>query len=152
LEIEDLTVKVTGINRDDYLSEIGSGSNWLSYHIAIMLALHQFFLTQTHSPIPSLLVIDQPSQVYFPKKLVVRDSDALDPQLADEDIAAVRKAFTTMAQVTEATRGALQIIVLDHAPADVWGNIPGIEAFEEWRDGKKLVPIEWLTPNSDGKP
>jgi hypothetical protein len=146
LEIDDLTVRVTGVQREDYLSEIGSGSNWLSYHIAIMLALHQFFLQQKHSPIPGMLVVDQPSQVYFPKKLVIKDSDPLDPQLDDEDIAAVRKAFAAMAHVTEAAGGGLQIIVLDHAPQDVWGAIPGIVAFEEWRDGKKLVPIEWLQP------
>src|SRR6218665_1917207 len=34
LEINDLTIKVRGAERDDYLSEIGSGSNWLSYHLA----------------------------------------------------------------------------------------------------------------------
>mgnify|MGYP001134395474 CR=1 FL=1 len=33
LEINDLTIKVHGADRDDYLSEIGSGSNWLAYHL-----------------------------------------------------------------------------------------------------------------------
>lgn len=51
LEISDLTIKVRGTERDDYLSEIGSGSNWLSYHLAMLLALHQFYLSQPNSPV-----------------------------------------------------------------------------------------------------
>jgi len=146
LEIDDLTVKVTGTNRDDYLSEIGSGSNWLSYHIAITLALQQFFLTLEHSPVPGFLVMDQPSQVYFPKRLVVRETEIPEePQLRDEDIEAVRKAFEVMARVVESSKGRLQVIVLDHAPQEVWGNIPGVVAFEEWRTGVKLVPADWLS-------
>jgi hypothetical protein len=146
LEIDDLTVKVTGANRDDYLSEIGSGSNWLSYHLAVSLALQQFFLTLEHSPVPGFLIMDQPSQVYFPKKLVVREGETPEePQLKDEDIEAVRKAFNVMAQVVGLAKGRLQVIVLDHAPREVWGDIPNIVAFEEWRDGVKLVPSNWIS-------
>ncbi len=146
LEIDDLTVKVTGSNRDDYLSEIGSGSNWLSYHIAISLALQQFFLALDHSPVPGFLVMDQPSQVYFPKRLVIREAEPADePKLRDEDVEAVRKAFIVMAQVVEQAKGRFQIIVLDHAPEGVWGDIPNIVAFEEWRGGMKLVPAEWIS-------
>lgn len=147
LEIDDLTIKVTGsTNREDYLSEIGSGSNWLSYHVAISLALQQYFLSMPHSPVPGFLVFDQPSQVYFPKKLVVREGETPDePQLRDEDIEAVRKVFTTLGQVVEASQGRLQVIVLDHAPREVWGEISNVVAFEEWRDGTKLVPDEWIS-------
>ncbi len=147
LEIDDLTIKVSGTDRDDYLSEIGSGANWLSYHIAVSLALQQFFLAQKHSPVPGFLFIDQPSQVYFPKKLVVRESDKEEDftLTKDEDIDAVRKVFSVMASVTEKAGGRLQIVVLDHASRDIWGSIAGVSEFEEWRDGKKLVPMEWLT-------
>lgn len=147
LEVDDLTVKVTGSNRDDYLSEIGSGSNWLSYHIAVALALQQFFLTLDHSPVPGFIVMDQPSQVYFPKRLAVRETETPDePQFTkDEDVEAVRKAFEVMSRVVDSAKGRLQVIVLDHAPSDVWGNIPNIVAFEEWRNGIKLVPTEWIS-------
>ncbi|MDR4458944.1 MAG: DUF3732 domain-containing protein [Nitrospirales bacterium] len=146
LEIEDLTIKVTGsTNREDYLSEIGSGSNWLSYHIAITLALQQYFLAQVHSPVPGFLILDQPSQVYFPKKLVIREGEPPDdPQLKDEDIEAVKKIFSTIGHVVDSANGQLQVIVLDHAPRDVWGDIPNVVSFEEWREGKKLVPDEWI--------
>ncbi|WP_029363925.1 DUF3732 domain-containing protein [Herbaspirillum lusitanum] len=145
LEINDLTVKVAGKSRDDYLSEIGSGSNWLSYHIAILLGLQQYFLSLEHSSVPSFLILDQPSQVYFPKKMTVRDSDPIDePSIPDEDVDAVRKAFRVMGSVVRAAQGKLQIIVLDHAPSDIWEQFSNVVGMEEWRDGVKLVPAEWL--------
>jgi hypothetical protein len=145
LEIDDLTVKVIGASREDYLSEIGSGSNWLSYHIAIALGLQQFFLSQEHSPIPGFVVMDQPSQVYFPKRLAVKENETpAEPKFRDEDIEAVKKAFDVMNRVVEAAKGRLQIIVLDHAPAEVWAEFSSVVSFEEWRDGKKLIPMEWL--------
>lgn len=64
--IKDLTVRVKNQSgRNDYLWEIGSASNWLSYHIALILALHRFFQTKSSVNIPNFIVFDQPSQVYF---------------------------------------------------------------------------------------
>lgn len=145
LETNDLTIKVLGSERDDYLSEIGSGSNWLSYHLAVLLSLHQFYLSQKHSPVPAFLVLDQPSQVYFPKHMVsmnVENED--DPKVRDEDVDAVRKAFEVMGRVVLGEEGRLQLIVLDHASREVWGGIDGVVGLPEWRDGTKLVPMEWL--------
>jgi len=145
LEIDDLTIKVTGPDRDDYLSEIGSGSNWLSYHIAVLLGLQQFFLSLDHSPVPSFLIMDQPSQVYFPKKLAVTEEETPEePEFKDEDIEAVQKAFRVVGAVVGNANGRLQVIVLDHAPREVWGSIPNVMEVEEWREGRKLVPTEWF--------
>jgi hypothetical protein len=147
LVINDLTIKIQGINRDDYLWEIGSGSNWLSYHIAISLALQMFFLQKLdESPVPSFLVYDQPSQVYFPKRLADDegiDGD-LDPKLRDVDVEALRKAYRAFGTAASTSEGQLQLIVLDHAAENVWSGIDGIHEVEDWRQGKKLVPIEWL--------
>jgi uncharacterized Zn finger protein (UPF0148 family) len=146
LDISNLTVKVTRERRDDFLWEIGSGSNWLSYHLAAMLGLQQFFMSHPHNVVPSLLVFDQPSQVYFPKLLVQKTGqETPEPQFVrDEDVAAVRKAFSVINQVVTAANGKLQAIVLDHAPEEVWGGLPGVHLVEEWRGGKYLVPAEWL--------
>ncbi|WP_175927500.1 DUF3732 domain-containing protein [Burkholderia cepacia] len=144
LEINDLTIKVLGSDRDDYLSEIGSGSNWLSYHLAVLLSLHQFYLSQKSSPVPAFLVLDQPSQVYFPKHVVSREVED-DPKVRDEDVDAVRKAFEVMGSVVESEKGKLQLIVLDHASSEVWGGIDGVVGLPEWRGGIKLVPMEWLS-------
>lgn len=146
LEINDLTIKVLGDERDDYLSEIGSGSNWLSYHLAILLSLHQFYLSQKNNPVPSFLILDQPSQVYFPKTTQLPNiANEDEPKLRDEDVEAVRRAFKAMGNVVIKEKGKLQLIVLDHAPREVWGEIDGVVGLPEWRDGIKLVPMEWLT-------
>jgi hypothetical protein len=153
LEINDLTIKVRGADRDDYLSEIGSGSNWLSYHLAMLLALHQFYLSQNQSPVPGFLVLDQPSQVYFPKNLVRRpDEGEQELRLRDEDIDAVRKVFEVLGKVVMKAEGKLQVIVLDHASRDVWGDSAGVVGLKEWREGIKLVPMRWLEEDPDGAP
>jgi hypothetical protein len=146
LEINDLTIKVRGQDRDDFLSEIGSGSNWLAYHLAVLLALHQFFLAQRISPIPAFMVLDQPSQVYFPKRALPAEAEREeDLRVRDEDVNAVRMAFQVMGQVVLAARGRMQLIVLDHASQEVWGDVPGVVGLPEWRNGVKLVPVEWLS-------
>jgi len=145
LSIDDLTIKIGGVEREDYLWEMGSGSNWLSYHVAVTLGLQQFFLNLRHSPVPSFIVYDQPSQVYFPKRLAIKQDEIdPDPQYRDEDIAAVQKVFSVFASVVLASKGILQIIVLDHAAENVWGHIEGVYCVEEWRNGNKLVPMQWL--------
>ena len=145
LSITDLMIKVKGVDREDYLWEIGSGSNWLSYHIAVSLGLHQFFLELKQNPVPTFIVYDQPSQVYFPKKLAIREDDTeLDLKLIDEDIEAVRKVFKVLSSVVENSNGRLQIIVLDHASESAWGDIQNVNLVEEWRDGRTLVPMDWL--------
>lgn len=144
LSITDLSVKVKGSQRDDYLWEIGSGANWLSYHVAISLALQQFFIKNAPSPVPGFLVYDQPSQVYFPRRTAGARDEENDPKLLDEDIEAVRKVFSTLQNVVNSSNSELQVLVLDHAGSEVWKGVNGVHLVEEWREGKKLVPVEWL--------
>jgi hypothetical protein len=144
LIIPELTVKVIRGTRDDYLWEIGSGANWLAYHIALTLALQAYFLKQPLHPVPALLIYDQPSQVYFPARRAGQASaEELDPTWRNEDVVAVRKVFSLLDQISQRTEGRLQIIVLDHADEEVWGELPNIHLVEEWR-GKGLVPSDWL--------
>jgi Mg2+ and Co2+ transporter CorA len=142
LIIDELTVKVLRGNRDDYLWEIGSGANWLAYHVVITLALQRFFLAEPHHPVPGMLIFDQPSQVYFPKRAALPE----EPQIAqwrDQDVIAVRKVFSLLGEEVRIAKGRLQVIVLDHADDDVWGGLSDVQLTEEWR-GRALVPLEWL--------
>jgi hypothetical protein len=149
LNINDLTIRVTGsTGRPDFLWEIGSGANWLSYHVAAMLGLHELFLSQKGNPVPSLLVLDQPSQVYFPRKLAGHKVEGVEVPLADEDVAAVKKVFDVLGEAATGGPQTLQVLVLDHAGAEVWADTPGVNLVEEWRDGRALVPAEWLQESS----
>lgn len=149
LIIPDLTVKVIRGTRDDYLWEIGSGANWLAYHLAVTLALQAYFLSVPNHPVPGLLIYDQPSQVYFPaRRSAASNPEALDPPWLNEDLVAVRKVFNLLDKVVRKAKQRLQIIVLDHADDEVWGELTDVHLVEEWR-GSALVPFDWI-PSTDG--
>ena len=146
--IDDLTVRVVHPDRKDYLWEIGSGANWLAYHVAVTLSLHRFFRELPDHCVPGFLVYDQPSQVYFPSGFDKPGRDA-PGRTRNQDVAAVRGVFSAIADEVVLAKGQLQAIVLDHAGADVWGELVGVVPIAEWRDGDALVPDAWLTPPSD---
>lgn len=147
LVIQELTVKVIRGTRDDYLWEIGSGANWLAYHVALTLALQGYFLRLPHHPVPGLLIYDQPSQVYFPaRRIESSTADAPEPEWKNEDVVAVRKVFALFDRVINRTDGRMQIIVLDHADEEVWGELANLHLVEVWR-GRGLVPPAWYSPS-----
>jgi len=145
--IKDLTICVKNSSgRNDYLWEIGSASNWLSYHISLILALQYFFQTKQSANVPNFIIFDQPSQVYFPR--TQNSIDENDQILNDDDKNAVRKIFEALSDFIKSAEVDIQIIVTEHAEVDIWGeeSIPDskIKLVERWRDNVKLVPIEWL--------
>lgn len=149
IDYENLTIKVSGDDgRYDYLWEIGSGSNWLSYHIAVTLAFQLFFNSQSNSSVPNFIVYDQPSQVYFPQKLSANGTEKdLDPKLvSDEDQIAVKKIFLTMSKALKDSNKGFQVIVLEHADSSIYGEIDGVYEVCEWRgENNKLIPEEWIS-------
>ena len=142
--ISELSIKVQDDSGYDHLlSEIGSASNWLSFHLALICALQEFF-AQMRNPAsftPSFAIFDQPSQVYFPR--TVKSSDD-DPQYDPDEINSVKKIFQTLSNSVTALNGKWQVIVLDHAGSDIYGSIENIYEVEEWRNGNYLIPMEWI--------
>lgn len=146
-DIKDLTIKIkTSDGRENYLWEIGSASNWLSYHIAISLAFQRFFQERGGISMPNIIVLDQPSQVYFPQQKLPENTTAEQDaeKIADEDKVAVKKIFATLSKYIEETKSEIQIIVMEHADEDIWGEFNHINLVERWRDGEKLVPHLWI--------
>jgi hypothetical protein len=144
LSDSELTVRVRGNGRDDFLWEIGSGSNWLSYHVAVTLGLQEYFLRLNDCPVPGFMVYDQPSQVYFPRRLAERPGEKIEePTWQDQDVEAVRSILNGMATAINNTNRKLQVIVLDHASEVVWGDLPLVHLVEDWRDGRALIPQDW---------
>lgn len=125
------------------MSKMGAGANWVGYHIAVHLAFHTFFALQSR-PVPRFIVFDQPSQVYFPAD---HDTDGQltkgkEGRKTDEDREAVLRMFQVILEVIEQLQGKVQVIVTEHADPDVdWYQDAVIE---RWRDGKALVPTDWL--------
>jgi hypothetical protein len=120
------------------LTQMGSGENWVGYHVAAHLALHRLFRMRNR-PIPALLMIDQPSQAHYPPD---RDLGAISGT-EDEDQIAVSRLYELLYHYCAELDGRMQIIVADHVELlNDWFR----EAIvERWRDGIKLVPPDWLT-------
>jgi cob(I)alamin adenosyltransferase len=146
LDMKSLTV-VADAEKAIPMSRMGSGENWLGCHLIALLALHKHFVTAGR-PVPGMLIIDQPSQVYFPnmgayKQLSGDESELLGDAAADADISAVARMFQTLYNLVEELAPNFQIIVTEHA------NLPE-KWFQEslveppWRDGRALIPSDWL--------
>ena len=131
-------------DRQMSLDQIGSASNWVSCHIAFTCALQEYFaaLDPSVSYLPSFMVFDQPSQVYFPK---MQASD--DHQLTDIDRKNVTMMFRTIVDSIKASGNKWQAIILEHAESSIYREflVSGdLNELPEWRNGEKLIPEDWL--------
>lgn len=155
LDITNLTLKKKSGQREDYLWEIGSGANWMGYHIATLLALHEFLIDLKWNPVPQFLIIDQPSQVYFPEKIVQSRSEdpasaggiiTPPPAFRQEDVIRVQKIFSALSTCLRLTKHSVQLIIIEHADQDTWsGTEQDIHVAERWRGEKEaLIPEDWL--------
>jgi hypothetical protein len=119
------------------MDRMGSGENWVGYHIITHLALHDWFVRKRR-PVPRFLFLDQPSQVYFPPE---KDLDGSISALSDNDRLAVARMFRLLLQVVQSLAPGLQVIVTEHADlSETWFQEAVVE---KWRGGRKLVPPEW---------
>ncbi|WNZ54462.1 DUF3732 domain-containing protein [Microbulbifer sp. MKSA007] len=149
-------------NEKIYVRSMGSGANWLYCHVTLFLALHKYFAELgAKCAIPSVLFLDQPTQVYFPN-FNRDDSDTFEEQKnleseqrtkrerhIDEDIKAVESLFSQLSiycNELEVTNGfSPQIIVTDHADNLSLSN--GVQFADlvngnRWRERGLIHPIE----------
>lgn len=122
------------------LDEMGSGANWLACHLSLFLSFLHLSCSNSKSIIPSFLMIDQPSQVYFPrtaKKDELNDSE--DKEKYDENIERVKDIFKILNEeielIYENTKIKPQIIVLEHANDDAF---------------KKYIIKDWIKSEGGG--
>jgi len=150
---QSLNIKVedTKTQNKYFLSRLGSGANYMGYHISTMLGLHEFFvkLKETSKPnfVPSFLVLDQPSQVYYPDKFEEKEGEK-----GSKDIEDTKKIFEACSQFMKNTGNSVQLIILEHVPKTTWKNIDddvfnlvGVWRGEENTDDyEALIPRQWL--------
>lgn len=132
----ELTVIIDGPNGPIPLRRIGSGEAWVAYHMVTHLALHQQFASSGR-PVPHMLFLDQPSQVYFPS-----ETDAV--TVAAERVGDMAAAERMLRVAFDATReeNGFQVIMTEHAEIDEdWFESSLVE---NWREGRALIPADWL--------
>lgn len=155
-----------------YLRSMGSGANWLYSHICLFLSLLKYFSSLGNkSLVPTILFLDQPSQVYFPaiidvsterfdaEELKQKEKGEQGKQEADDDMQAVTKLFYQIAEILksiEADYGYTpQIIISDHADNLNLGEAYYFESFvrKRWRKAEDgLIDMRKITESNDNNP
>ncbi|WP_154140043.1 DUF3732 domain-containing protein [Photobacterium damselae] len=153
---------LTPENEKIYLRSMGSGANWLYCHVTLFLALHKYFaVLGDKCAIPSILFLDQPTQVYFPN--FNRDnSNSFEEQKSkeeeqrtdkdrpvDEDVKAVENLFSQLSTYCNEVKTncdfSPQIIVTDHADNLTLSNGVPFESLvnnNRWRMRGLIHPVE----------
>lgn len=156
-----VSIKIENLTTGDrtFLSKLGSASNHMCYHVATFLGLHQYFLqlelARKKNYIPSFLVLDQPSQAYFPEAFpdasgVANTKDPMQTKKS-QDIVNTTAIFSACSAFLKQTGYKVQIIILEHAPQSTWDTVENIHLVEEWRGDTEadpaynaLIPLDWL--------
>ncbi|MFJ8547344.1 DUF3732 domain-containing protein [Streptomyces sp. NPDC093586] len=140
LDLKKLTVVADTLEGITELLRIGSGKNHVGYHVAAHLALHQYFVANSR-PVPRFLMLDQPTQPYYPSDMA-KQRGRLEDLALDEDRVTVTRLFELMHQVVRELAPNFQMIVSDHAdlPHDWYQD----SVRYNWRNGEKLIPTTWL--------
>ena len=148
LDLHNLTVAIDRPGRPIYMPRTGGGENHLAYHLAALLALHRYS-ANNNQPIPRFLLIDQPTQVYFPSEAVYKAADgSVETTETDADLEAVRRLFELLRRFTEEDAPGFQIIVTEHANLrDDWFQTALVEG--PWTKPPALVPKDWPDASGD---
>jgi hypothetical protein len=136
LSIKKLTIVADTADGAVPMDRMGSGENWVGYHLIGHLALHKWF-TERGRPVPRFLFLDQPSQVYFPPE---KDIDGSMEFIGEDDRQAVSRMFQFVFKVVKEIAPGFQVVITEHA--DINKDWYQEAIVERWR-GKKLVPDDW---------
>lgn len=141
-DLANITIVFDRPERPVPMSRTGGGENHLAYHLSALLALH-VFAVNNNRPIPRFLLIDQPSQVYFPSEQIYQDADgSIQKTEADADLKAVRRLFELLLRFTQEDAPGFQVIVTEHANLrEQWFQNALVE--KPWTKPPALVPQDW---------
>ena len=142
LDLSQMTIIFDRPDRPVPMSRTGGGENHLAYHLSALLALHRF-AAKNNRPIPQFLLIDQPTQVYFPSEQVYKEADgSVQKTEADADLNAVRRLFELLLKFTQEEVPGFQLIITEHANLrDDWFQAALVE--QPWTKPPALVPEDW---------
>jgi len=144
LNLSQMTITFDRSGHPVPMSRTGGGENHLAYHLSALLALH-LFAAKNNRPIPHFLLIDQPTQVYFPSEQVYREADGSvqKTEEADADLSAVRRLFELLLEFTQKDVPGFQLIVTEHANLrEPWFQETLVE--QPWTKPPALVPEDWF--------
>lgn len=142
LDLTNATLTFDRFERSIPMARTGGGENHLAYHLSALLALH-LFAVKNNRPIPRFLMIDQPTQVYFPSEQVYKEADgSIQKTEKNSDLAAVRRLFELLLKFTQEDAPGFQLIITEHANLrEQWFQDTLVE--QPWTKPPALVPEDW---------
>lgn len=137
---------LTLFSTDEYdnllpMNKVGSGANYLALHIATLLSLHYYF-HKFKCSVPSFLILDQPTQVFFPPIISFNDiKKNIEEYNKNVDVQEVIKLFKFLIDFTNTEVPGFQIIITEHAYINE-------DWFKELMPEKQWIPPLALVPSS----
>lgn len=148
IDFENLTVEVNRNGDALPLYRMGSGKNWLGCHLIAHFALHAYFIANNR-PVPRFLVLDQPTQVFYPPDKVDAANGEIEfihSESESEDRDIVQRMFNWIFQQTAILNdgGNFQVIITDHAELRTGEFEQAQIDLPRWRPGgNSLIPNAW---------
>ena len=93
LDARNLTVVADTDSGPVPLGQMGSGENWVGYHVLAHLGLHKWF-RRRNRPVPGFLFFDQPSQAHYPSSETRKGRSQIYPTRTKRRSAACSASFS----------------------------------------------------------
>ncbi|HZH14212.1 MAG TPA: DUF3732 domain-containing protein [Archangium sp.] len=139
INLRSLSVGIVTSRRREDMRDVGSDENYLTLHVAFLLAFHRLF-TERNRPVPGFLLFDQLSRPYYPPDPHQPKSEEV-VRSGQPDVVSLKKYFDTL--FDEVGRGeSLQMLILEHAYFSDDARYVGATR-ERWIGGHALIPQDW---------
>ncbi len=142
-DLNKLTVQANLPDRIIPMVSMGGGRNILGCHLITLFALHKYFINQKR-PVPSFLILDQPTQGFFVNPDVYKKMIEGDPsKISLDDREDIQKTFEFLFTVCDELAPNMQVIVLEHANLD----LPKFQKAlveKSWNSENTLIPVSWI--------
>ena len=137
LDIKKLTIVADTPDGPAPMDRMGSGENWVGYHLIGHLTLYGWFVDRDR-PVPRFLFLDQASQVYFPPE---KDAGGSMSTVSENDRQFVLRMFRFVFDVVNDRAPHFSVVITERA--DINEDWYQGAVVERWRQGLKLIPENW---------
>lgn len=122
--------------KTSFIEHIGSSSNYMFLHLFFSLAIQEVSYKNKSPFVAPFLIIDQPSRPYY------GDEKQQKTEIDHSDESKITAAFVLLNQFIEERNedsGDFQMIVFEHIPKRIFGEMGNIHLVKEFRDGNALI-------------
>lgn len=140
INLKNYEVAIRNSMKKTSMKTIGSDMNYLSLHVASLLAIHRHF-NQMGKPYPGFLIFDQISRPFYPEE--VKEEKKIKGEGLSREEEYLKKYFDVLFEEIQKNE-SLQLIILEHAYFENDENYRKATKYR-WRlEGDGLIPDEWM--------